>query len=137
MLRRFFLSLLLAMMCVAVPVSASAANPFDNKDICSGKANDQGSAAAACKTDGSDPISGNGGLFLNVANIVAYFAGAVAIIMIIAGAIKFITSGTDVSTGSRTDTDVEDAKRMIGSALIGLAVIILAKAIISYVIRRL
>jgi len=136
MIRRFFLSLLLAMMCVAAPVSAAAFDPFGGS-TCTGKATQGGSAAAACRTTGGDPISGPGGLLLDITNIVAYFAGAVAVIMIIAGSIKFITSGTDVSTGSRTDTDVEDAKRMIGNALIGLAIIILAKVIISYVIRRL
>lgn len=133
MMRRFFLSLFLAVMCiVAAPVSAAAFNPF-NSDVCSGTA----SSSAACKTDGSDPISGPGGLLLEITDIVAYLGGGIAVIMLLVAAIRFITSGSDVSTGSRTDTDVEEARRTISAALIGLAVIVLARAIISYVIRRL
>jgi hypothetical protein len=133
-MRRFFLSLVLVVMCsTAAPAAVLAFDPFAGNSTCTGKAQE----AAACKTTGADPISGTQGIFFDIANIVAYLAGAIAVIMIIAGALKFITSGTDVSTGSRTDTDVEDAKRMIANALIGLVVIVLAKVIITYVIRRL
>jgi hypothetical protein len=133
-MRRFLSSLLLVTIClVAMPVSALAFDPFGG--ACNGVHNQQDSTA--CNTSSGDPISGNGGILLNITNIVAYFAGAIAVIMIIVGAIRFITSGTDVSTGSRTDTDVEEARRTVASALVGLAVIILAKAIITYVVRRL
>jgi hypothetical protein len=146
-MRRFFLSLVLVVMCsTAAPVAVLAFNPFEGGTQCSaqGHQNDPGcncsekaQNSAACKATGADPISGTQGIFFDIANIVAYLAGAIAVIMILAGAFKFITSGTDVSTGSRTDTDVEDARRMIANALIGLAVIVLAKVIITYVIRRL
>lgn len=134
MTRRFLFSLLLAMICLAAaPVSAAAFDPFGG--ACNGLKNQ--SDSTACTTSSGDPISGTGGILLNITNIVAILAGAIAVIMIIVGAIRFITSGTDVSTGSRTDTDVEEARRTIASALIGLAVIILAKTIITYVVTRL
>lgn len=134
MMRRFLLAVMLATMCfAAAPSSARAFEPFKDA-ACDGK----NQASAACKARGSsDPIAGPNGILLRITNIIAYLAGAVAVIMIIVGSIRFITSGSDVSTGSRTDTDVEDARRAIANAVVGLAIIILAKAIITYVIRRL
>lgn len=134
MMRRFMLSLMLATMCfAAAPSPVTAFEPFKD-DACSGK----NAASAACKARGSsNPIAGPNGILLKVTDIIAYLAGAIAVIMIIVGSIRFMTSGTDVSTGSRTDTDVEDARRTIISALVGLAIIVLAKAIITYVIKRL
>jgi hypothetical protein len=71
-----------------------------------------------------------------VTNIIAYIAGAGAIIIIIVSAFKLITSGSDSSTNSRTDNDVEDARRSIVGAVIGLAIIALAKTIIIYVTSK-
>lgn len=138
MIRRFLASLMLVAVCTAVvPATAAAFNPFGG-NVCS----DQNQASAACKASSNNPLaydpnSGTDGLLIKITNIIAYIAGAIAIIMIIVGAIRLITSGSDVSTGSRTDTDVEDARRSIVSALVGLAVIVLARTIITYVIKRL
>jgi hypothetical protein len=135
MIRRFFSSLLLAVIIfVAAPLSATAAfDPFGYACDANGT-----NAAVACRAD-KDPISSSGPkvLILNITEVVAYIAGALAIIMIIVGAIRFITAGSDVSTGSRTDTDIEDARRTITTALLGLAVIVLARVIIFYVVSRL
>lgn len=130
---RLILSAMVAVMLfAAVPPPAGAFEPYQG--ACKGK----NEASAACKAKGSsDPLTGDDGILLKATNIIAYLAGAIAVIMIIVGSIRFLTSGTDVSTGSRTDTDVEDARRTIISALVGLAVIVLAKAIITYVVKRL
>ena len=134
MIRRFTLAVMLAIMCfAAAPNTARAFEPFGD-GACSGK----NQASAACKARGSsNPIAGPDGVLLKVTNIIAYLGGAVAVIMIIVGGIRFITSGSDVSTSSRTDTDVEEARRTIASALAGLVIIILSRAIITYVIKRL
>lgn len=141
MIRRFFLSLILVTMCAtATPLSAMAFDPFGGACSAPGTG-----SATACKTDSTacqangDPVACNGpkALLLNITDVVSYIAGALAIVMIIVGAIRFVTAGSDVSTGSRTDTDVEDARRTITSALIGLAVIILARTLITYAIRKL
>jgi hypothetical protein len=106
---------------------AYAFNPFGGS--CNAQRAGQ---SVACQTSGnSDPIAGNNGLFIKITNILAFVGGAVAVIIIIVGGIRFITAGSDVSTGSRTDTDIEDARRSIVGALIGLAIIILAKVIIT------
>lgn len=134
MMRRFFLSLVLAMtILTAAPLSAGAFNPFDN--ACS--AANTGDAVA-CKTNKDDITSQGPAVFLlRVTRVVAYIAGGIAVIVIVVSGIRYITAGSDVSTGSRTDTDVEDARRGIAGALIGLAVIALAQLIISYALRRL
>lgn len=111
---------------------AYAFNPFG------GACNTQrASNSVACSTGSSDPLGGSDGLFMKVTNILVFLGGAIAVIMIIVGAIRFITAGSDVSTGSRTDTDIEDARRSIVSALIGLVVIILAKVIITFFVSKL
>jgi hypothetical protein len=113
---------------------AYAFNPFGGGACSTSKAGQ----SVACSTNGAqDPIAGSNGLFVKVTNIIAYAAGAIAIIIIIVGAIRFITAGSDLSTGSRTDTDVEDARRSIAGALIGLAIIILAKVFITYFVSKL
>ncbi len=102
------------------------------------------SKSAVCAEHGStdSPLTGcpskcGTGILANITNIVAYVAGAAAIIIIVVGAIRYITSGSDTSVGSRIDDDVLNAKRSIVSALIGLAIIVLARTLIIYVIKKL
>jgi hypothetical protein len=73
----------------------------------------------------------------HVTDIIAYIAGGAAVIVMIIGAIRFVTSGSDVSVGSRIDDDVLNAKRSITGALIGLAIIVLAKTLIVYVLSKI
>lgn len=113
---------------------AYAFDPFGG-GVCGGSKAGQ---SVACSTNGnSDPIAGSNGLFVKVTNILAYLGGAVAIIIIIVGAVRFITAGSDLSTGSRTDTDIEDARRSIIGALVGLVIIILAKVLITYFVSKI
>lgn len=131
----FFFALLLAglFFTVATSPSVSAFDPFGGVD-CSGK---QAQSAVCKDKDSGDPLSGENGVLLKIANIVAYIAGGIAVIMILVGSIRFITSGSDISTNSRTDTDVEAARDTVVNALIGLAVIVLAKLLITFVVTRL
>lgn len=142
MKRRFLLSIVLVTICLAAaPPPVKAFDPFGS-GVCSTGGASKAKQSVVCNTGNANPLSpdsqaGTQGILISITHIVAYIAGALAVIMIIASAIRFVTSGSDVSTGSRTDTDVEEAKRTIANALLGLAVIILAQAIITYAIRRL
>ena len=113
--------------------AAKAYNPFNGVD-CS---NNAAASSAVCQTSGhttvNNPVTG---LILNIVNIIAYVAGAAAIIIIIVSALRFVTSGSDTSKGGRVDDDVVNARRSLVSALIGLAVIVLAKVIITYIVKR-
>jgi hypothetical protein len=134
-MRRLIMATVLMIMCLfAAPISASAFNPFGGVDCTNGAA--AGSATCSSQTS-SDPVGGDNGLLAKITNIIAFVGGAAAIIVILVSALRFITSGSDISTGSRTDTDVENARRSLGGALIGLAVIVLARALILFVLEKL
>ena len=133
MIKRLAFATALFMLCLfTVPQSASAFDPFSGD--CGGSNSTGGSAICSDKAGATNPIVTYLG---DITNIVAYAGGVAAIIIMIVSALKLITSGSDVSTGSRTDTDVEDARRSIASALIGLAIIILARTLILFVLKKL
>lgn len=117
----------------------SAPQPAAAYDFFGGACNSGStSGSSACQSQaGSHSKNPVVDLLAHITNIVAFAAGAAAIIVILVAALRFITSGSDVSTGSRTDTDVEDARRAIANAIIGLVVIVLARTIILYVISKL
>lgn len=131
-LKQFYLATTLLSLCLfAAPPTVAA---FDIFPTC----NTAGSGSAVCSdkqpAGGSNPVVDK---IRGITNIVAWVGGAAAVIIIIISALKFVTSGSDISTGSRTDTDVEDARRALGGALIGLAIIVLARTLIVFVLDKL
>jgi hypothetical protein len=104
--------------------TAFAANPYSGVD-CSGSAKD----SALCKASSSDPLTGPGGAIVKIANIIAYLTGAAAIIMLVIAAIRFISSGGDPG-------NVKKARDTILYVLIGVAVVVLARSIIVYIIFK-
>ncbi len=117
----------------ALPQPASAAyNAFSN--VCSG----QGSDRAVC----SDATTGNGqtttnnklfgpdGIMTKGAAILSIFVGVAALFMLSIGSFKYITSAGNA-------TAVSGAKRTIMFSLIGVAVALLAQALIAFVLDRL
>lgn len=134
-MKRLILALaLIGTLLVATPQPASAFNFFGGV-----KCNGDTSSSAVCKDKGSNtnPLSGKGSLLLNITNIIAYIAGAAAIIVLIVSAIKFITAGSDTSKGGRVDADVENARRSVANALVGLVIIVLGKIIITFLVNRI
>jgi hypothetical protein len=114
----FSLCMLLAMSFTA---TASAYNPF-------GAACANGGSDSAVCTSGtsSNPVST---LLINVTHIVAIIAGVAAVVIIIVSGIRFITSqGESDKAASARNTLINTA--------IGLVVIVLAQAIIAYVITK-
>jgi hypothetical protein len=122
-----------------------ASPPAQAKDLFSGSGSvctGDAASSAVCTDDATtkkdqDPLSGKDGLLANITDIVAFAGGVAAVVMIIVGGLRYVTSGSDLSTGARTDADVENAKATITNALIGLAVIVLARELIFFVIGRL
>lgn len=115
-----------------LPCRPTLFNLFSGVDC--GKA---GSSAVCNRGRGGNPLVGPHGLLIDIANIIAYIAGAAAIILILIGAFKLVTSGSDTSKGGRVDDDVVEARRSIVNALVGLVIIVLAKTLIVYVIGKL
>ena len=71
-----------------------------------------------------------GTLIKDIINLLLYVLGAVAVIMIVIGGIKYTTSNGDSSA-------VTSAKNTIMYSVIGLIVAILAYAIVNFVIDSL
>lgn len=69
------------------------------------------------------------GFITNIINIMLFLAGAVAVLMIIIGGIRFVTSGGDAGS-------VKSAKDTVLYSVIGLIVVILAYAIVSFVVEN-
>ena len=89
----------------------------------------EGAEAARC--DGCpEDLFGNSGVFKQVTNMILYIVGVVAVIMLIIGGIKYVTSGGDAKK-------VTDAKNTVLYAIIGLVVAFLAFAIVNFVISAL
>jgi len=133
MIRRFLLTLgLSSMLLLAVPAAAGAATDILNGVDC-GKA--PNSAVCTDKTT-KDPITGSDGVLARVTNFIGFIAGATAVIVILVSALRFVLSGSDISSGSRTDTDVENARHTLVNALIGLAIIALARQIILFMLSK-
>ena len=72
-------------------------------------------------------LAGNGGVFRTVTNVLLFLAGAIAVIMIVVGGIKYVISNGDSNA-------VQSAKNTIMYSVIGLVIAIIAYALIEFVI---
>jgi hypothetical protein len=75
--------------------------------------------------------TGNGlkDVITKVVDLLSYFIGAIAVFMVIFGGFKYLTSGGDSGK-------VGEAKNTILYAMLGLAVVIFARAIVAFVITQ-
>lgn len=124
-LKKFLLMTALVLgMAAPAPVSA-ATDPFSKVD-CS-KATD----STVCQTRGNneDPITGPNGVVTKATDVIAVIAGIAAVIFLVLGGLKYVTSGGAPDQISR-------AKESIIYALVGLVLIILARAIIGFVLTK-
>ena len=131
-LKSAFLSLLAVGMIAApvlVPVGVSAA-PDIRTGLCAG-ANLSASSAANCnvETNSTEANHKIDDIITAVINIFSLVVGVVAVIMIIIGGLKYITSGGDSG-------NITGAKNTILYAIIGLVVVALAQFIVKFVIGK-
>lgn len=89
----------------------------------------EGAEAARCDGCPAD-LFGDNGVFKQVTNTILYIVGIVAVIMLIIGGIRYVTSGGDAKK-------VTDAKNTVLYAIIGLVIAFLAFAIVNFVISAL
>lgn len=75
-------------------------------------------------------LFGDGGVFTNIINIALFIIGALAVLMLIIGGIRYTVSGGDTAA-------VTAAKNTILYAIIGIIVAILAYAIVNFVLVNL
>ena len=111
-----------------VTTSVYAQNEIGN-GLCSG-ANltfDTGDASSGCATvDNSESFTN---LLRRIINIFSIIVGVIAVIMIIIGGLKYITSGGDSG-------NVSGAKNTIIYAIVGLVVVALAQFIVHFVLTN-
>jgi hypothetical protein len=87
--------------------------------------------------DGANSAKGNGmatdlfgqtGTFRTITNVMLYLIGAISVIMLIIGGLRYVVSGGDSSA-------VQNAKNTILYAVVGIIVAILAYAVVSFIIN--
>jgi hypothetical protein len=92
------------------------------------------STPAQCAQAGVDASGGSkskadvGDLIKKIVNIMLFILGAIAVIMVVLGGIKYTLSGGDSSA-------VSSAKNTILYAIVGLVVAIMAYAIVNFVLN--
>jgi len=109
----------------AVSVSAVGIDPFEN--VCDSTTSD---SPVCDPADGGNTISGEDGIILRTVRIVSFIVGVAAVIMLIFGGLKYITSAGDSNS-------VASAKSTILYAIIGLALAAFSQAIVIFLISRL
>ncbi|MDB5179838.1 MAG: hypothetical protein JWN12_470 [Candidatus Saccharibacteria bacterium] len=110
----------LALVAVFVPTSAFAAT-----DLQGGINAAQPSGAA-----GTTTLFGDGSIFNTIVNILLFLIGAISVIMLIIGGIRYTISAGDSG-------NVTAAKNTIMYAIIGLIIAFLAFAIVNWVLKAL
>jgi hypothetical protein len=126
MIKQILLAVMLMFCTLALPPAVKAADLFNK--VC-GEAG-TGDSAACQGNNGNNPVAGTDGAIVHIANIIAIIAGGAAVIILLVSAIRYITSGGDAGKA-------KSARDGIVGALIGLAIIVLARSIIAFVLGKL
>lgn len=115
---------------VAIPVATGIANADIVTSLCTGTNDAAGEAGTACDKggNGADPSKGLGPLAAKVVNFFTIVVGAIAIIMVIFGGFRYITSGGDSGK-------VGSAKNTLIYAIVGLIIVALAQILVHFVIN--
>lgn len=108
----------------AVPATVSAASCNQ------GKLSIQSGANCAQGNETPDNLFGNNSIFKTVTNILLFLVGAISVIMLIIGGIRYVISAGD-------QTQVTAAKNTILYAIVGIIVAFLAYAAVNFVTQQL
>ncbi len=121
-------SALLLAVPVLAPVMVHAQADIRN-NLCGGVGLDTNAEAANCNTVNTTGTTEANGLIKNIINIFSLVVGVVAVLMIIVGGFRYITSGGN-------DGNVGNAKNTILYAVIGLVIVALAQIIVRFVLAK-
>ncbi len=115
---------------VALPAVVSAADdPNIQGSLCTGAANLQFGEPGDCQTNKQETEDKVNNLVAQIINIFSVVVGIVAVIMIIIGGFRYITSGGDSG-------NVTGAKNTILYAIIGLVIVALAQFIVKFILSK-
>lgn len=121
---------LAAVQFVASPMQAFATA---QEDLCRGSGgtpSGTGPTFVCTPPGGGKGIFEQGGVFQNVVNVLIFLVGAISVIMLIIGAIRYVVSGGDPS-------GTKGAKDTILYAIIGIVVAAAAFGIVTFVISSI
>jgi hypothetical protein len=116
---------------LAVPVmvhAAAATTPSIQSSLCGGT-DLSINATSDCAKSNTDAETNANNLIAKIINVFSAVVGIVAVIMIVVGGFKYITSGGN-------DSNVSGAKNTILYAVIGLVIVALAQVIVKYVLSK-
>lgn len=114
----------LAGLSLALPVATYAATP--QEEACTSIGGTYAGGKCTTTTAGGGTVES---LLSNVINLFSIIVGVIAVVMIIVGGLKYITSRGDSSS-------VSSAKNTILYAVVGLVVAALAQFLVHYVLAR-
>ena len=114
----------------AVPAMAQSAQDQINNGLCAGSNLEFTDNPGSCNAAGTDATTQINNIVHTIVNLLSAIVGIVAVIMIIVGGFRYITSGGN-------DTSVTAAKNTILYAIIGLVVVALAQIIVRFTLSKL
>ena len=118
-------ALVLGLSLVPVPAHAVTDGTCDETDISFSEGAD-----CAKGDDQASNLFGTGGIFATITNVLLFLIGAISVIMLIIGGIRYVVSGGD-------QAQVTGAKNTILYAIIGIIVAFLAYAAVRFVTNSL
>lgn len=137
-IRNLIVGLMAAASLVAVPLAVPALVSADNISNCLSAGTDVNNPTLGQAANGSDCTASSSqttapdkinNLIKTVVNVFSIVVGIVAVVMIILGGLRYITSGGDSG-------NVTNAKNTIIYAIIGLVVVALAQFIVQFVLNK-
>lgn len=84
-------------------------------------------ANSARGADQATNLFGNAGIFTTITNVMLFVVGAISVIMVVVGGLRYVVSGGNSS-------NITTAKNTILYAIVGLIIAIMAYAVINFVI---
>jgi hypothetical protein len=84
-------------------------------------------ANSARGADQAADLFGNSGIFTTVTNVMLFIVGAISVIMVVIGGLRYVVSGGNSG-------NITTAKNTILYAIVGLIIAIMAYAVINFVI---
>lgn len=87
-------------------------------------------ANTAKSEDQQESLDGDTGVFTTITNVMLFLVGAISVIMLVVGGIRYVVSGGDSSA-------VQSAKSTILYAIVGIVISLIAYAVVRFVITNL
>lgn len=121
--------LIVPLLALGVSFTAGLISSSPTYAVCTTDPSSGLSGGADCARGADQPpeLFGDGGIFQTVTNVLLFIIGAIAVIMLIIGGIRYVVSGGDSAA-------VTSAKNTILYAVVGIVVAILAYALVNFVV---